>query len=364
MTAPKRPESVVVVTYTRDGRVLLLRRADRPDFWQSVTGAMQWEETDPRECAVRELIEETGLRAAPYSLDRTRCFPILPAFLHRYDSAVSHNVEYAFAVELSHARTPTLSAEHVEYRWMSFDDALDRAASWTDRAAIRDVRRRAFAREEEAVVLLHGLWMKGWCMSLLARRLRCAGFRTYCFSYSTLRTTLEENARQLHAYLQTLPHRTIHLVGHSLGGIVIRALFRYFPSQLPGRIVTLGTPHAGSSVARRLASGHFGAYLVGKPVAEIMSGVPASWSLPSREIGTIAGSRSFGVGRFVTTLDAPNDGTVTVAEASLADAHDRFVLPVTHTSLLTSRDAAEAVANFLKHGRFSPASDGEKQRSR
>jgi dATP pyrophosphohydrolase len=63
MNGYKRPESVLVVIYTRGGRVLLLRRADRADFWQSVTGSMGWDERDPAVTARRELQEETGLRA-------------------------------------------------------------------------------------------------------------------------------------------------------------------------------------------------------------------------------------------------------------------------------------------------------------
>src|SRR3990170_5586315 len=61
----KRPESVLVVVYTRTGKVLLLKRADDPDFWQSVTGSLLWEETEPQQAAVRELREETGIAAAP-----------------------------------------------------------------------------------------------------------------------------------------------------------------------------------------------------------------------------------------------------------------------------------------------------------
>ena len=76
----KRPESVLVVVYTRTGKVLLLKRADDPDFWQSVTGSLLWEETEPRQAAARELREETGLRAAEglRDLQLTHRYPILP----------------------------------------------------------------------------------------------------------------------------------------------------------------------------------------------------------------------------------------------------------------------------------------------
>lgn len=216
----------------------------------------------------------------------------------------------------------------------------------------------------EAIVLVHGLWMKGWCMRLLAWRLRREGFRTYCFSYSTVSANLEDNARQLHAYLQTVPNETVHWVGHSLGGIVIRALFHFFPTQRRGRIVTLATPHRGSAAARQLARQHFIRSLLGKGILQIVDGVPDAWPLPAHEIGTIGGSRSFGLGRFMATLSTPNDGTVAVAESTLAGAQDQLVLPVTHMSILTSRAVADAVVDFLRRGRFVHAPGGEKRLSR
>ena len=61
----KRPESVLVVVTTRAGKVLLLRRADHPEFWQSITGSMEWGDEQPVEAAARELREETGIAVAP-----------------------------------------------------------------------------------------------------------------------------------------------------------------------------------------------------------------------------------------------------------------------------------------------------------
>jgi dATP pyrophosphohydrolase len=138
----KRPESVLVVVYTRDDSVLLLKRADLPDFWQSVTGAMRWDETDPAQTALRELEEETGIRTTPASLRNlgiAHRFPILPEFRSRYDAEVSHNVEHAFALELAAEIAPTLSSEHTAYRWLPLAQALNAASSWTDRDVINRI---------------------------------------------------------------------------------------------------------------------------------------------------------------------------------------------------------------------------------
>lgn len=137
----KRPESVLVVVYTRAGEVLLLKRCDHPDFWQSVTGSLQRDER-PREAARRELLEETGLDRGGAIVDhhRTFRFEILAAWRHRFAPGVTHNLEHVFSVALT-ARTPVTLAprEHSEYDWLPRDLAAEKVWSWTNRRAILDV---------------------------------------------------------------------------------------------------------------------------------------------------------------------------------------------------------------------------------
>jgi dATP pyrophosphohydrolase len=135
----KRPESVLVVVYTRTGKVLLLRRADDPDFWQSVTGSLLWEETEPQRAAARELREETGLRTTEGLLDLqlTYRYPILPKWRYRYAPEVQENTEHAFALELPAEILITVNpAEHAGYGWFTFDAAAGKVASWTNREVI------------------------------------------------------------------------------------------------------------------------------------------------------------------------------------------------------------------------------------
>ena len=139
----KRPESVLVVVYTRTGKVLLLKRADDPDFWQSVTGSLLWEETEPRQAAARELREETGLRAAEglQDLQLTNRYPILPRWRPRYAPEVTENTEYAFALELPEEILITVNpAEHASHGWFTFGEAAGKAASWTNREVILKLR--------------------------------------------------------------------------------------------------------------------------------------------------------------------------------------------------------------------------------
>lgn len=136
----KRPESVLVVIYTLAGEVLLLRRCQPPDFWQSVTGSLEWEETDPAVTAQREVREETGLSGDGLELVDRRCtnrFPIKPEWRRRYDPTVTENTEYVFTLALPAPLPVQLHpGEHCEYVWLPRDAAAARASSYTNRDAI------------------------------------------------------------------------------------------------------------------------------------------------------------------------------------------------------------------------------------
>jgi len=145
----KRPESVLVVIYTRTGKVLLLRRADHPEFWQSVTGSMQWGDEQPAETAARELHEETGITAAPAQLTDWKVqnrYVIFPQWRYKYAPGVTENTEHFFSLELPDEQAVTLSPdEHSEYAWVPFAEAVERVFSWTNRDALLLLKQRADA---------------------------------------------------------------------------------------------------------------------------------------------------------------------------------------------------------------------------
>jgi len=134
----KRPESVLVLVYTEAGEVLLLRRRQPDDFWQSVTGSLEGDET-PEQAARRELFEETGLAVSTGLVDCkiTNRFPILPAWRPRYAPDVSHNTEYVFRLALTERLTIRINPEeHSEYQWLDRVSAAALASSYTNREAI------------------------------------------------------------------------------------------------------------------------------------------------------------------------------------------------------------------------------------
>ena len=205
------------------------------------------------------------------------------------------------------------------------------------------------------LVLVNGLWMTRRALWPLRRRLRARDLDVHIFSYPTVARDLRANAAALNDYLHSLPGDTVHLVGYSLGGLVIRALFHDFPDQRPGRIVTLGTPHTGSHAARRVARWGWGRRIMGRGVADLLAGAPQHWTWPAHELGAIAGDLGLGLGRLFGGLPKPHDGTVAVAEACPPQATARRVLRVSHFGMLLAPVVVDAVVDFLSQGRFVAA---------
>jgi pimeloyl-ACP methyl ester carboxylesterase len=204
----------------------------------------------------------------------------------------------------------------------------------------------------EQVVLAHGLWMHGAVMQWMARRIVRAGYEVHCYSYPSVRMSLAENARRLMVYCQTLNSRPLHLVGHSLGGLLITRMLDE-PHQLDiGRVVLLGAPFVDSFAARRLRRVRIGSIAVGASLAEWLRGARPE-SLARYEIGVIAGNRGVGLGVMMAPdLPAPHDGTVSVVETIVPGARDSVVLPVTHTQMVVSNAVVRQVCEFLRRGKF------------
>jgi pimeloyl-ACP methyl ester carboxylesterase len=202
----------------------------------------------------------------------------------------------------------------------------------------------------EAIVLVHGLWMKGPEMFLLRWRLHKAGYPVHQFSYRSVAHELDENARKLNAFIQAIDAETVHFVAHSLGGLVVRRLFHDFPHQRPGRIVTLGTPHSGSYVANRLSRSGLVRKMLGCSLRPL-NGELYPWP-GHRELGSIAGTLSVGLGWFVHDLPKPNDGTVAEEETRLESMRDHLLVHSSHMAMLLSKEVAEQTLHFVRHGCF------------
>lgn len=219
------------------------------------------------------------------------------------------------------------------------------AATRADAAAVSPDHART------SVTLVHGLWMNELAMIPLQSRIKKSGFRVNRFGYPSMRAGLEENAARLARFIDSLDADVVHVVAHSLGGVVTLRALQMRPDPRVQRIVLLGSPVAGSLTGRRLAKIRAGRLLLGK--SDRIWGVQSVYASPDGvDVGIIAGSVPIGLGRLFGRIPRPNDGVVAVAETRVINAADDVVLPVNHTGLLLSSRVARQVCNFLRDARF------------
>ncbi len=206
--------------------------------------------------------------------------------------------------------------------------------------------------KQETVVLVHGLWMHGIVMALMRHRIERCGYRVLSYSYPSMRLTLAENAERLTRFCREQGGERLHLVGHSLGGLVILSLLERETALNLGGIVLAGPPYAGSFAARRFEHLPGGHKALGRSIRQWLErGRTADYT--RYEIGVIAGSAGIGLGTLIAPdLPRPNDGVVTVEETRVSGARDHIVLGSSHTSMLVSAEVARQVCAFLRTGAF------------
>ena len=144
----KIPESVLVVIHTADLQVLLIERADKSGFWQSVTGSLDAVDEPLLATAARELFEETGIVADGESIvlrdwQLANIYEIYPHWRHRYAPGVTQNTEHVFSVAVPREIAITLAPrEHVRYQWLPLLEAADACFSSSNAEAILQLPRR------------------------------------------------------------------------------------------------------------------------------------------------------------------------------------------------------------------------------
>jgi pimeloyl-ACP methyl ester carboxylesterase len=203
------------------------------------------------------------------------------------------------------------------------------------------------------VILVHGLWMSAFELGVLKRRFegdpQC---RPVAFSYPSLSGSMSDHVRSLIDFAHQQKAQRLHFIGHSLGGLVILRALQLTDDLPPGRSVFLGSPLQGSRAAQGVARLPFGKMILGSAINEqVVSWTPCEWG-GRRDVGVIAGSSGFGLGRLMAKLNGDHDGTVLVEETRLPGCCDHLVLPVSHTGMLLSAEVAQQAAHFLREGKF------------
>lgn len=198
---------------------------------------------------------------------------------------------------------------------------------------------------------MHGLGRTRVGMELLAHRLRAAGFEAACVPYRSIRLDVATAAETVAARVAELAGDwdMVHLVGHSMGGVIAATIAARHPELPVGRVVVIGAPMRGSGLAARLAGFAPARAVLGPALgdfARLKGPLPRSERIGA--IGGTAGSRR--IGR-EAGLPGINDGKVSLRSAWAGAGH-RAAVPVGHAMLPFSRRVAELTAAFLRDGRF------------
>ena len=136
----KIPISVLVIIYTKNKDILLLKKNNDKDMWQSVTGSLN-ENEKPIDAAKREVFEETGLTSDKiFDCNKQYIFEIYEMWRHKYEDGVTHNTEHVFLLELEEKVDIIIDKnEHLQYEWLSRVKAAEKVFSHTNRQAIFDL---------------------------------------------------------------------------------------------------------------------------------------------------------------------------------------------------------------------------------
>jgi pimeloyl-ACP methyl ester carboxylesterase len=209
------------------------------------------------------------------------------------------------------------------------------------------------------VVLIHGLGRTRFDMGLLAHRLRRRFPETtvHTFGYASRRLTLDQATKELAHFVRLITTTApVSFVGHSLGGIVVRSLDLSNETRPPlHRLVTLGSPHGGATIARALARYRAPRAIFGPILSEL--GTLELLHAPQEiEIGCIVGATGTRIG-FLPLLGGDNDGLVLRGEARFPGCRDEIALCSFHGTMPFSARLAVLAGEFLERGRFTTASN-------
>jgi pimeloyl-ACP methyl ester carboxylesterase len=210
------------------------------------------------------------------------------------------------------------------------------------------------ASERAVIVMVHGAIVDGYEMGLLRRRLKRLGYRTRLFQYRSMMRGLEHNVERLAEFIGKIDADIVHVVAHSMGGVLMRRVFEEKPDPRPGRLIAIGSPLLDCWVGHRFGRIHsrVGRLLIGKTVRDHIQHPPDDVWHGKRDFGVIAGTYPFGVGRVFKNLPHPSDGVVLLEETELKGIRDHISFRINHFGLLLSKRCTAQVACFLAMGKF------------
>lgn len=203
------------------------------------------------------------------------------------------------------------------------------------------------------VLLVHGILMNPLEMRFLGRQLEKSGFNVHYVYYQSVLKTPAENAKVIHDKIKQFNLPDLHIVAHSLGGIIIMHLFDQFDDIPKGKVVMLGSPVNGSWIAQKVQGWPVVSPILARSMPNALSGedVP-DWN-SKRDWGMISGTRNQGLGLLAGGLPDEGDGTVLLKETIHPKQTAQINVSTSHTGLLFSKHVSGLISNFLQKGNFT-----------
>ncbi|MBW3541259.1 MAG: alpha/beta fold hydrolase, partial [Planctomycetes bacterium] len=212
----------------------------------------------------------------------------------------------------------------------------------------------------KAVVFVHGIVRSSKSFHKMTKRLRGEGYHTFGFDYPSTRITISEAADYFDRAIGSLEGiEEIHLVVHSMGGLVVRYWLKEHNDERIRRMVMIGVPNTGAAMADRLRRNLIYKFVMGPAGAQLATdgeGLAAALPVPPFEFAILAGARGT-VNGYNPLIPGDDDGTVTVVSTRLSGAADFVTVRCLHSFIMAHDDAIDYTIRFLDTGRFR--ADGE-----
>ncbi len=215
----------------------------------------------------------------------------------------------------------------------------------------------------DTVIMLHGLGRNAFAMWYLEKKLKDAGFSVHNLDYPSRKLPPDEMLTYISKLIDDccakIPSGKANFVGHSLGGLLIRAYLQNNPRIQPARVVLLGTPNNGSELADSFAHTAWFEKILG-PTAQMLGteedSFPHSLKAPYYELGVIAGNKSINpLGSWI--IPGADDGMVSIESTQLDGMSDFIILPTDHVLMRYDSEVSEQTVHFLKTGQFKHAAN-------
>ena len=203
------------------------------------------------------------------------------------------------------------------------------------------------------IVFVHGAIVPGHEMIVLRRRMARLGYGVRQFHWKSITAPLEHNLDRLARFIASTEAATLHVVGHSMGGVLARLHFERAPDPRPGRIVAIGSPLTDCWTGRKFGALHPALpWLAGVTVRDYLAKeIDPVWR-GARQFGVVAGTYPVGIGALFPSLPTPNDGVVLLEETKLQGITAHTTFRLNHFAMLFSTRCAVMVARFLETGAF------------